>query len=139
MAYKAFKGKWPVTGEKPVISILTTGLICFNRVCYESFIKTTDCKYLKLYYDPDVKKIAFEPVNREIGASVFPVKLVKPGLFGMVNGKTFLNACGIKYQEQVRSYPARAAEIHEPSQGYKSTWKGVKGFEIRLDEYIPTE
>ncbi|MBI4711830.1 MAG: hypothetical protein HY762_00765 [Planctomycetes bacterium] len=30
MAYKSFKGKWQAFGEKPIISILSTGLICFN-------------------------------------------------------------------------------------------------------------
>jgi len=147
MSYKSFKGKWPVTGDKPVISILTTGLICFNKACYEGFVKPagspadrgkpTNCKYLKLYYDPAVKKIAFEPVNREVGAAVFPVKLVKPGLFGVVSGKTFLNACGIKYQEQVRSYPVHETIIRESGPGYQGTRKGVKGIEIKLTEYFP--
>ncbi|MEK7310005.1 MAG: hypothetical protein AAB038_04230 [Planctomycetota bacterium] len=137
MSYKSFKGKWPVTGDKPVISILTTGLICFNKACYDSFIKPTNCKYLKLYYDPDAKKIAFEPINREVGAAVFPVKLVKPCLFGIVSGKTFLNACGIKYQAQVRSYPVHETIIRDSGLGYQGTRKGVKGIEIKLTEYFP--
>jgi len=137
MAYKSFKGKWPVTGEKPVISILSTGLICFNRVCYDTFIKPSGRKYVKLYYEPETKKIAFEPVNREVGAAVFSVKLVKPGFFGVVSGKTFLNACGIKYQEQTRSFPVHETIIRESSPGYQGARKGVKGIEIKLSEYFP--
>ena len=117
---------------------LTTGLICFNRVCYDTFIKPSGRKYVKLYYDPETKKSAFEPVNREVGAAVFSVKLVKPGLFGVVSGKTFLNACGIKYQEQVRSFPVHESIIREAPQGYKRTWSGVKGIEIKLTEYFPS-
>ncbi|MBI4739111.1 hypothetical protein HY772_06135, partial [Candidatus Woesearchaeota archaeon] len=134
-----FKGKWPVTGDKPVISILTTGLICFNKSCYDSFVKPSDCKFVKLYYEPEMQKIAFVPVNREIGEVILPIKLVKPGLFGLVNGKKFLNSCGIKYQAQVRSYPARAADIPDSSPGYKRTWKPIKGIEIRLTEYMSAD
>ncbi|MBI4738680.1 hypothetical protein HY772_03830, partial [Candidatus Woesearchaeota archaeon] len=78
MVYKSFKGKWPVTGDKPVISILTTGLICFNKTCYDAFVKPSACKFVKLYYEPEMQKIAFVPVNREIGEVILPIKLVKP-------------------------------------------------------------
>ncbi|MEW6027509.1 MAG: hypothetical protein AB1599_09475, partial [Planctomycetota bacterium] len=98
-----------------------------NRVCYDEFVKPTDCKYLKLHYDPDMKKIAFEPVSRQIGEITSPIKLVKPGLFGLVNGKTFLDACGINYQEKIRSYP-----VHQPLKYTK-----IKGIEIKLTEYFP--
>jgi hypothetical protein len=38
MAYKSFKGKWQVTGDKPVVSILSTGLICFISPDFTAFL-----------------------------------------------------------------------------------------------------
>ena len=138
MAYKAFKGKWPVTGDKPVISILTTGLICFNKACYDTFVKPTNCKYVKLYYDPDMKKVAFAFRNDRKGEFVLQVNLTKTGVLAVVNGKTFFNHFGVKYPEQSRSFPVHEASIHEAATSYKRTWSEsvVKGIEIKLTEYM---
>jgi len=138
MAYKSFKGKWPVTGDKPVISILTTGLICFNKACYDTFVKPTNCKYVKLYYDPDMKKVAFAFRNDRKGEFVLQVNLTKTGVLAVVNGKTFFNHFGVKYPEQSRSFPVHEASIHEAATSYKRTWSEsvVKGIEIKLTEYM---
>ena len=133
MAYKSFKGKWQAFGDKPIISILSTGLICFNKVCYETFVKPTD-KYVKLYYDPQAKKIAFELRPGKTGEFVFPIKLAKTGLIAIISGKTFLNQFGIKYKDKSRSYPVHTTNLPETDSGYSK--RMVKGIEIRLDEYI---
>ena len=129
MAYKSFKGKWQAFGDKPIISILSTGLICFNKVCYETFVKPTNCKYVKLYYEAEMKKVAFEFRSEKKGDFVFPVNLTKTGLLAVVNGKTFFNQFGIKYHEQSRSFP-----VHQTSRYSK-----IKGIEIKLSEYFPAE
>ncbi|MFH1227729.1 MAG: hypothetical protein V1701_07485 [Planctomycetota bacterium] len=140
MAYKSFKGKWQVFGDKPAISILTTGQICFNKACYESFVKPADnpagYKYVKLYYDAEMKKIAFQLFQGKAGEFVLPINLTKTGLVAVVNGKTFLEHFGIKYQGLNRSYPVHQTTIHETSPGYKRIRKGVKGIEIHLTEYL---
>jgi hypothetical protein len=136
MSYKSFKGKWQAFGDKPIISILSTGRICFNKVCYETFVKPTGYKYVKLYYEPETKKVAFEFRPEKKGDFVLPVNLTKTGLLAVVSGKTFFNHFGIKYQGQSRSYPVRETIIYESTPGYKRTRKGVKGIEIRLDEYL---
>jgi hypothetical protein len=148
MAYKSFKGKWQSFGDKPIISILSTGLICFNKVCYETFVKParpnaeggqagspadrdkpTNCKYVKLYYEPETKKVAFEFRSEKKGDFVLPVNLTKTGLLAVVNGKTFFNQFGIKYPEQSRSFP-----VHQTSR-----YSRIKGIEIKLTEYFPDE
>jgi len=147
MAYKLFKGKWQVRGDKPTISILSTGLICFNQVCYERFVRSrlgrdsavaspSGYTHVKLYYDPEMKKIAFEPLQRKTGEFVLPIKLIKTGLLAIVRGKTFLEHFGIKYKGKARSYPAHQITLPEFGSGYKRTRSRVKGIEIRLDEYI---
>lgn len=138
MSYKSFKGKWQVAGDKPTVTILPAGLFCFNKPCYEQFIKVTNCKYAKLYYDPEFKKIAFELLPEKKGEQVFPISLTKTGLVAVVNGKVFFNHHVIKYPGEVRSYPARQTYITEPGPGYKRTWSETKKqvIEIRLDEYI---
>ena len=125
MSYKAFKGKWQAFGDKPVISILSTGLICFNKACYDIYVKPTNCKYVKLYYEPETKKIAFEFCSVKKGDYVFSVNLAKTGFLAIVNGKTFFNYFGIKYQEQSRSFP-----VHQTKRS-----SGIKGIEIKLTEY----
>ena len=138
MAYKAFKGKWQAFGDKPVISILSTGLICFNKACYDTFVKPTNCKYVKLYYEPDVKKVAFAFRNDRKGEFVLPVNLTKTGVLAVVHSKAFFNHFGIKYPEQSRSFPVHEANIHESPASYKRTWSEstVKGIEIKLTEYM---
>jgi hypothetical protein len=89
MSYKSFKGKWQVFGDKPTISILSTGLICFNKACYERFVQP-DHKYVKLYYDPQAKTIAFGLRPGKTGDFVLPINLTKTGLIAVVKGKTFL-------------------------------------------------
>jgi len=150
MAYKSFKGKWQVFGDKPIISILSTGQICFNKVCYDLFVKP-DYKYVKLYYDPQTKKIAFEFRPEKRGEFVFPIRLAKTGLLAIVNGKTFLSYFGIKparpglpagqagdrsggYEDKPRSYPVHQTNLPGSDAGYSQ--RMVKGIEIRLDEYI---
>ncbi|MBI5778979.1 MAG: hypothetical protein HZA49_05940 [Planctomycetes bacterium] len=125
MSYKAFKGKWQAFGDKPIISILSTGLICFNKACYDTYVKPTNCKYVKLYYEPDMKKVAFAFRNDRKGEFVLPVNLTKTGLIAVVNGKTFFNQFGIKYPEQSRSFP-----VHQTKPS-----SGIKGIEIKLTEY----
>jgi len=139
MAYKSLKGKWEVGGDKPVITLLPNGLICFNKVCYERYIKVDNYGYVKLYYEPEMKKIAFQPLHKEIGERVFPISLIKPGLLAVIRAKTFLTSFGIKYEGQVRSYPVHETYIIEPGSGYKRTWSEakIKVIEIRLDEYLP--
>ena len=127
MAYKSFKGKWQAFGDKPIISILSTGLICFNKVCYETFVKPTNCKYVKLYYEPEMKKVAFEFRSEKKGDFVLSINLTKTGFLAVVNGKTFFNHFGIKYPEQSRSFP-----VHQTSRYSK-----IKGIEIKLSEYFP--
>ena len=136
MSYKAFKGKWQAFGDKPIISILSTGLICFNKACYDTFVKPTNCKYVKLYYEPDVKKVAFAFRNDRKGEFVLPVNLTKTGVLAVVHSKAFFNHFGIKYPEQSRSFPVHESIIREAPQGYKRTWSGVKGIEIKLTEYM---
>jgi len=133
MSYKSFNGKWRVYADSPIISILPTGLFCFNTVCYERFIKPANYKYVKLYYDPEAKKIAFELLTGKPGE---PIRLVKTERIALVSGKAFLSQFGIKYEGEVRSYPVHETTIHENTsgQGYKDRWIGVKGIEIRLDE-----
>ena len=145
MAYKSFKGKrkWQVFGDKPIISILSTGLICFNKVCYETFVKPTGYQYVTLYYDPEAKKIAFELcTGKKPGDFVLPITLAKTGLIAIVKAKTFLNHLGIKYEGQSRSYPVHQTTLYESGPGYQRTWSEVKRInliEIRLDEYITDE
>jgi hypothetical protein len=127
MAYKAFKGKWQAFGDKPIISILSTGLICFNKACYDTFVKPTNYKYVKLYYEPDMKKVAFAFRNDRKGDYVLSVNLTKTGLLAVVNGKTFFSRLGIKCPEQSRSFP-----VHQTKKS-----SGVKGIEIKLTEYFP--
>ena len=136
MAYKSFKGKWQVGGDKPTITILPAGLFCFNKACYESFVKSSDSMYAKLYYDPVTKKIAFEFLQTKAGEFAFPIKLTKTGLVAVVNARPFLEHFGIEYKAKPRSYPVHPTTIHDPSSGYQRTWGKVKGIEIRLDEYI---
>jgi len=133
MAYKLFRGKWQVFGDKPTISILSTGLICFNKACYNTFIKSTNCKYVKLYYDPDAKKIAFGLRPGKIGEFVLPITLAKTGLIAIIRAKTFLEHFGIKYKEQSRSYPVHTTNLPESDSGYSS--RMVQGIEIILDEH----
>ena len=150
MSYKSFKGKWQVGGDKSVISILPTGLICFNKPCYERFVKPAgspadrdqpDHKYVKLYYDPEMKKIAFELLPEKSGERVFSISLTKTGRLAVIRAKDFLSYSGIKYQEKARSYPVHQAIISKSGSGYKRTWSEVKVkvIEIRLDEYMPAE
>ena len=129
MSYKSFKGKWQAFGDKPIISILSTGLICFNKACYESFVEPTNRKYVKLYYEPETKKVAFEFRSEKKGDFVLPVNLTKTGFLAVVNGKTFFNQFGIKYNEQSRSFP-----VHQTSKYSK-----IKGIEIKLSEYFPVD
>ena len=136
MSYKAFKGKWQAFGDKPVISILSTGLICFNKACYDTFVKPTNCKYVKLYYEPETKKVAFAFRNDRKGEFVLPVNLTKTGILAVVHGKIFFKQFGIKYPEQSRSFPVHESIIREAPQGYKRTMSGVKGIEIKLTEYM---
>lgn len=138
MSYKQFKGKWQVAGDKPTISILPAGLICFNKACYERFILLAKAKYTRLYYDPEMKKIAFELLPAKKGEFVLPITLTKTGLVAVVNGKKFLEHFGIKYPGEVRSYPVHQSYVTDSSPGYKRTWsQGKRGvLEIHLDEYI---
>ena len=135
MAYKAFKGKWQAFGDKPVISILSTGLICFNKACYDTFVKPSGCKYVKLYHEPEMRRVAFEFRPSKAGDYVFSINLTKTGFLAVVNGKIFFKYFKIKYDKVSRSYPVRATIIYDSSPGYKRVRKGVKGIEIRLDEY----
>jgi len=139
MTYKAFKGKWQAFGDKPVISILSTGLICFNKVCYDTFVKPSGCKYVKLYHEPEIRSVAFEFKPGRVGDFVMSINLTKTGYLAVVNGKTFFKQFGIKLPEQPRSYPVRETIIYDSSPGYKRKRIGVKGIEIRLDEYLPAE
>mgnify|MGYP001568203962 CR=1 FL=1 len=139
MSYKAFKGKWQAFGDKPIISILSTGLICFNKVCYDTFIKPSGCKYVKLYYESETKKVAFAFRNDRKGEFVLPVNLTKTGVLAVVHSKTFFNHFGIKCLEQSRSFPVHETIIHASATGYKRTWSGVKGIEIKLTEYMSTD
>jgi len=126
MSYKAFKGKWQAFGDKPIISILSTGFICLNKVCYDTYVKSSGYKYVKLYYNPEEKKIAFEFRSDRKGEFVLPVNLTKTGLIAVINAKTFFNQFGIKYPEKPRSFP-----IH-PAPKYTK----IKGIEIKLSEYM---
>ena len=137
--YKAFKGKWQAFGDKPIISILSTGLICFNKACYDTFVKPTNCKYVKLYHEPDIRSVAFEFRPGKAGDFVLSINLTKTGYLAVVNAKTFFKQFGIKLPEQPRSYPVSETIIYESSPGYKRKRVGVKGIEIRLEEYFPTE
>ena len=153
MAYKSFKGKqrWQVGGDKPTISILSTGLICFNKACYERFVqpagspadrgKPSGYKYVKLYYDPEMKKIAFELLPEKTGERVFSINLTKTGRLAVIRAKDFLSYSGIKYEDKTRSYPVHQTIISKSGPGYKRTWSEVKVkvIEIRLDEYITDE
>ena len=141
MSYKAFKGRWQAFGDKPIISILSTGLICFNKACYDTFVKPSGCKYVKLYYEPETKKVAFAFRNDRKGEFVLPVNLTKTGVLAVVHGKTFFNHFGIKYPEQSRSFPVHQASIHETPTSYKRTWResAVKGIEIKLTEYMSAD
>ena len=159
MAYKLFKGKqrWQVGGDKPMITILPAGLICFNKTCYEHFVKPTGYKsakggyaegtgmpqkgcirYVKLYYDAEMKKIAFELLSEKTGERVFPINLTKTGRLAVIKAKDFLTYSGIKYAAEIRSYPVHQTIISKSGSGYKRTWSEVKVkvIEIRLDEYI---
>jgi len=126
MTYKSFKGRWQVFGDKPVISILSTGLICLNKACYDQFVKPTNCNYVKLYYEPETTKMAFEfhPVKK--GDFVLAISLIKTGFLAVIRAKTFLDYFGIKYQGQHRSYP-----VHYPIKNSQ-----IKGIEIKLTEYM---
>jgi len=137
MAYKSFKGKWQAFGDKPFISILSTGLICFNKACYDTFVKPSGCKYVKLYYEPDMRKVAFEFKSSKAGDFVLPVNLTKTGFLAVINGKTFFKNFKIKYDGESKSYLVRETIIYDSSPGYKRARKGVKWIEIRMDEYIP--
>ncbi|MBI4739613.1 hypothetical protein HY772_08815 [Candidatus Woesearchaeota archaeon] len=83
-----------------------------------------------------MRKVAFEFKPQKAGDFVFPINLTKTGFLAVVNGKTFLEHSGIKYAEKSRSFYARPTTIHESGPGYKRTWSGVKGIEIKLEEYI---
>ncbi|MBI5779915.1 MAG: hypothetical protein HZA49_10760 [Planctomycetes bacterium] len=144
MAYKSFKSKqrWEAFGDKPVISILSTGLICLNKVCYDTYIKPTNCGYVKLYYNPDEKKIAFEMrPAKAYGEPVFLVTMAKTGPIAIVNARSFLKQCGIKYNEKSRSYLVYPVPLPEAASGYKRKWSEIpRGIEIRLtDEYSSPE
>ncbi len=91
---------------------------------------------MKLYYDPETKKIAFELRPGRIGEFVLSINLIKTGLLAIVKGKTFLNHFGVKYKEQSRSYPVHQTTIHESGSGYRRTITRIKVIEIRLDEYM---
>jgi hypothetical protein len=139
MSYKSFKGKWQAFGDKPIISILSTGLICFNKACYELYVKPSNCKYVKLYHDSDMRSIAFEFRPEKVGDFVLSISLTKTGYLAVVNGKTFFNYFKIKCPAEPRSYPVRETIIYESTPGYKRTRQGVKGIEIRLEEYLADE
>ena len=94
---------------------------------------------MKLYHEPDLRSIAFEFRPEKKGDFVLPINLTKTGFLAVVNGKTFFSYFGIKYQEQSRSFPVRETIIYESTPGYKRKRIGVKGIEIRLDEYMPDE
>ena len=141
MAYKSFQGKWRVFGDEPTISILPTGLICFNKVCYERFVGSHHpvkdkpaYQYVKLYYDPETKKIAFAFLMEKTGEFVFPIRLAKTGLLAIISGKAFLSYFGIKYEEKARSYPVHETFLPASGSGYSR--RRVKGIEIHLDEYM---
>ena len=136
MAYKSFKGKWQVGGDKPVISILSTGLICFNKACYETFVKPAGYTHMKLYYDAETKTMVFEPLHRKIGEVIYPIRVTKTGLLAVVKAKPFLEHFGIKYQGQSRSYPAYETIVPGSYPGYQRTRMKPNGIEIRLEEYI---
>jgi len=144
MAYKSFKSKqrWEAFGDKPVISILSTGLICFNKACYERFVKPANCGYAKLYYNDEQKKIAFElRPGKTPGQPVFPITLTKTGLIAVVNAKAFLENFGIPYKDRPRSFLAHQVPLPEAASGYKRKWSEIpRGLEIRLtDNYTPQE
>jgi hypothetical protein len=86
-----------------------------------------------------LRSIALEFRPEKVGDFVLSISLTKTGYLAVVNGKTFFNYFGIKYQGQSRSYPVRETIIYESTPGYKRTRKGVKGIEIRLEEYLPDE
>jgi hypothetical protein len=138
MSYKSLKGKWQVAGDKPTITLLPAGLFCFNKVCYELFVLPSNAKYVKLYYDPEMKKIAFELLTAKAGEQVFPISLTKTGLVAVVNARKFLEHFGIKYAGKPLSYPVHQTIMAKPGSGYKRTWREVRleVLEIRLDEYI---
>ena len=138
MSYKAFKGKWQAFGDKPIISILSTGFICLNKVCYDTYVKSSGYKYVKLYYNPEEKKIAFEFRSDRKGEFVLPVNLTKTGVLAVVHSKTFFNYFGIKYEGQSRSFPVHETIIRASGPGYQGTRKPVKGIEIKLTEYFPS-
>ena len=89
---------------------------------------------MKLYYDPQIKRIAFGLLPGKTGEFVFPIKPAKTGLIAIISGKTFLNQFGIKYDDKHRSYPVHTTNLPESDSGYSR--RMVKGIEIRLDEYI---
>ena len=138
MSYKSLKGKWQVAGDKPTITLLPAGMFCFNKVFYEQFVQPANCNYVKLYYDPEAKKIAFELLTDKSGEQVFPISLTQTGRVAVVKAKRFLDHFGIKYAGKPRSYTVHRAVMSRPGSGYKRTWSQVRleVLEIRLDEYV---
>lgn len=141
MAYKLFQGKWRVSGDKPMVSIMSGGVFCFNTSCYLGYIKPNGYEYAKVYYDSATNKIAFELRKEKTSDFAYPIRVTQTKRLALVSGKAFLNYYKIPYGEKPRSYTVHPTTIHapEPNSGYQDRYRVTKGIEIHLNEHKEAE
>jgi hypothetical protein len=102
MPFELFTKKRSHPGEVGV-SITKGGNFILNAATIEKHVK--DCKFARVYWDSDHRKIGIMPVKKKDENS-YTINISPRGSVGAFSGSAFLRAHGLLHKE-TKSYPAQ--------------------------------